>query len=103
MNVPSLSDHHVSDAPDSQRVGRAFAARLDMTIKRSGLSSGRVAKSLGVTEGDVALWRAGITLPRAADCRRLSELLHVETAWLNGGSKPVGESERRSDRVNAIA
>ena len=26
MNVPSLSDHHVSDAPDSQRVGRAFAA-----------------------------------------------------------------------------
>jgi len=32
----------------------------------------------------------------------LSELLHVEMSWLNGGSKPVGESERRSDRVNAI-
>src|SRR3978361_2582941 len=100
MNVPSLSDHHVGDAPDSQRVGRAFAARLDMTIKRSGLSSGRVAKSLGVTEGDVALWRAGITLPRAADCRRLSELLHVETAWLNGGGKPGVESENGCRRAS---
>lgn len=73
-----------------------------MTIKRSGLSSGRVAKSLGVTEGDVTLWRAGITLPRTADCRRLSELLHVEMTWLKGESKPVGENGRRSDGMNAI-
>ena len=73
-----------------------------MTIKRSGLSSGRVAKSRGVTAGDVTLGRAGIPLPRAADCRRLSELLHVEMAWLNGGSKPVGEGKRGSDRANAI-
>jgi transcriptional regulator with XRE-family HTH domain len=57
-----------------------------MTIKRSRLTSQRVAKSLGVTEGDVALWRAGITLPRNADCRRLSELLHVDMSWLSGGS-----------------
>ena len=102
MNAHALSDHHVSEAPDRQRAGRAFAARLDMTIKRSGLSSGRVAKSLGVTEGDVTLWRAGITLPRASDCRRLSELLHVEMAWLNGGSKAAGEGKRGSDGVNAI-
>jgi transcriptional regulator with XRE-family HTH domain len=89
MNAHSLTDHHVSDSrQDSggQRLGRAFAARLDMTIKRSGLTSQRVAKSLGVTEGDVALWRAGITLPRNADCRRLSELLHVDVLWLSGGS-----------------
>ena len=103
MNPPSLSDHHVSDSSDSQRLGRAFAARLDMTIKRSGLSSSRVAKSLGVTEGDVALWRAGITLPRTADCRRLSELLHVDVLWLNAGSRPAKEGERKSDGVNAAA
>jgi transcriptional regulator with XRE-family HTH domain len=103
MNAHSLSDHHVSDSSDSQRVGRAFAARLDMTIKRSRLSSLRVAKSLGVTEGDVALWRAGITLPRTADCRRLSELLHVDASWLSGGSNRAEEGERKSDRVNALA
>ncbi len=89
MNAPSLSDHHVSDSPDSQRLGRAFAAKLDM-------------KSLGVTEGDVALWRAGITLPRTADCRRLSELLHVDVVWLNAGSKPANEGERKSDEVSAV-
>ncbi|MGV7246095.1 XRE family transcriptional regulator [Caballeronia sp. M23-90] len=89
MNTHSLTDHHVSDSSENsggQRLGRAFAARLDMTIKRSRLTSQRVAKSLGVTEGDVALWRAGITLPRNADCRRLSELLHVDMSWLSGGS-----------------
>jgi hypothetical protein len=89
MNAHSLTDHHVSASSESsggQRPGRAFAARLDMTIKRSRLTSQRVAKSLGVTEGDVALWRAGITLPRYADCRRLSELLHVDVSWLSGGS-----------------
>ena len=91
MNAHSLTDHHVSDSSEtsgSPRLGRAFAARLDMTIKRSRLTSQRVAKSLGVTEGDVALWRAGITLPRNADCRRLSELLHVDVLWLSGGSAP---------------
>ncbi|KQR78827.1 hypothetical protein ASG35_10660 [Burkholderia sp. Leaf177] len=89
MNAHSLTDHHISDSSEtsgSPRLGRAFAARLDMTIKRSRLTSQRVAKSLGVTEGDVALWRAGITMPRNADCRRLSELLHVDCSWLSGGS-----------------
>jgi hypothetical protein len=32
----------------------------------------------------------------------LSELLHVEMAWLSGGSKPAGEGERRFGKVNAI-
>jgi hypothetical protein len=103
MNAYSLSDHHVSDSSDSQRLGRAFAARLDMTIKRSRLSSQRVAKLLGVTEGDVTLWRAGITQPRSADCRRLSALLHVDASWLSGGSKAADDSERKYDRVNALA
>ncbi|SAL34213.1 hypothetical protein AWB64_03310 [Caballeronia sordidicola] len=95
MNAHTLTDHHVSDSIEhsgGQRLGRAFAARLDMTIKRSGLTSQRVAKSLGVTEGDVALWRAGITLPRNADCQRLAELLHVDISWLSGRSAPA---ERR--------
>jgi transcriptional regulator with XRE-family HTH domain len=89
MTVLSSLDHHAEQAHenrDAHARERAFAARLDMTIKRSRLSSSRVAKSLGVAEGDVALWRAGITMPRASDYRRLSDLLHVDVQWLRSGS-----------------
>jgi transcriptional regulator with XRE-family HTH domain len=93
MKSHPLTHNHISDNGDNQRLGRAFAARLDMTIKRSRLSSSRVAKSLGVTEGDVALWRAGITMPHRSDCHRLSKLLHVDAAWLSAGStESVGDA-----------
>jgi hypothetical protein len=96
MKSNSLTHNHISDNRDNaanQRLGRAFAARLDMTIKRSRLSSSRVAKSLGVTEGDVALWRAGITMPHRSDCHRLSKLLHVDASWLSVGSaEPVADT-----------
>jgi hypothetical protein len=62
-------------------------ACLENTLKNNPSSvakatSGRVAKSLGVPERDVALWRAGVTVPKSTDCERLSELLHVDIAWL---------------------
>jgi hypothetical protein len=69
--------------PNSSR--RAFAARLDMTIKRAKVTSGRVARSLGVPEHDVTLWRAGVIVPKSTDCVRLSELLNVDVAWLCAG------------------
>lgn len=92
MNATLSLDHHTichhetpepatADAP-----GRAFAARLDMTIKRSRLSSSHVARSLGVAVADVTLWRAGITMPRTSDYRRLSDLLHVDARWLRSGT-----------------
>jgi predicted transcriptional regulator len=56
-----------------------------MTIKRAKVTSGRVARSLGVSEHDVILWRAGVTVPKSADCARLSELLDVDVAWLCAG------------------
>jgi hypothetical protein len=65
---------------------KAFAARLDMTLKRKKLSSTRVALSLGVRESDVSLWRAGVTVPEGKQCRRLSRLLQVDIAWLCTGS-----------------
>jgi transcriptional regulator with XRE-family HTH domain len=92
MKSHPLTHNHISDSGDNQRLGRAFAARLDMTIKRSRLSSSRVAKSLGVTEGDVALWRAGITMPHRSDCHRLSKLLHVDASWLSVGSTETADA-----------
>jgi transcriptional regulator with XRE-family HTH domain len=86
MKSHPLPDHHISGSSENHRLGRAFAARLDMTLKRSRLSSSRVAKSLGVSEGDVVLWRAGITMPRRCDCQRLSTLLHVDASWLSLGT-----------------
>jgi predicted transcriptional regulator len=53
-----------------------------MTIKRAKVTSGRVARSLGVSERDVTLWRAGVTVPKSKNCERLSELLDVDVAWL---------------------
>jgi hypothetical protein len=64
---------------------RAFAARLDMTIKRAKVTSSWVARSLGVPERDVTLWRGGATVPTRTDCERLSDLLRVDVAWLCAG------------------
>ncbi len=57
---------------------RAFTARLDMSLKRAKMPSNRVAQYLGVPENDVALWRAGVIVPNASQCRRLANLLRVD-------------------------
>lgn len=64
---------------------RAFAARLDMTLKRARVSTSRVARYVGVPEQDVAMWRAGVTAPERAEIRRLSEMLQVDFGWLKAG------------------
>jgi hypothetical protein len=82
MNRRLNLDAHLENTLKNGGSRRAFAARLDMTIKRSKITSSRVAKSLGVPERDVTLWRAGVTVPKSTDCERLSELLDVDLAWL---------------------
>ncbi|CAB3787233.1 hypothetical protein LMG28614_02454 [Paraburkholderia ultramafica] len=62
---------------------RAFAAKLDMTMKRAKLSAFAVASSVGVTERDVVLWRAGASAPESlGECERLSAALRVDLDWL---------------------
>jgi hypothetical protein len=78
MNENTYFENSLTDAV----CRRAFAARLDMTLKRAKMASRRVAQCLGVPEHDVTLWRAGVTVPGAAQCRHLSELLRVDVAWL---------------------
>jgi hypothetical protein len=78
-------DVHLRSTLEHNGSRRAFAARLDMTIKRAKVTSGRVAKSLGVPEHEVTLWRAGVTVPKSADCERLSQLLDVDVTWLCAG------------------
>ncbi|AXF06107.1 hypothetical protein CUJ88_48400 (plasmid) [Paraburkholderia hospita] len=82
MNRRLNLDEHLQGTLKHNGSRRAFAARLDMTIKRAKVTSGRVARSLGVPEHEVTLWRAGVTVPKSADCARLSELLDVDVAWL---------------------
>src|SRR4051812_37504310 len=59
-------DVHLRSTLQHNSSRRAFAARLDMTIKRAKVTSGRVARSLGVPEHEVTLWRAGVT--RCEEC-----------------------------------
>lgn len=73
---------HLDRNTQSDRFRRIFSTRLDMTIKRARLTTRLVALYLNVKERDVTFWRAGITLPGSAQCRRLSSLLHVDVAWL---------------------
>ncbi|NPT58305.1 helix-turn-helix domain-containing protein [Paraburkholderia elongata] len=82
MNRRLNLDAQLESTLENNSSRRAFAARLDMTIKRAKVTSSRVARSLGVPERDVTLWRAGVTVPKSTDCERLSELLHVDLAWL---------------------
>jgi hypothetical protein len=73
---------HLENNLESRGFRRAFATRLDMTIKRAKVSSRAVAASVGAPEREVALWRAGVTVPTAAECCRLSEFLRVNVEWL---------------------
>jgi hypothetical protein len=73
---------HLDNNLASSGFRRAFATRLDMTIKRAKVSSRAVAASVGARERDVALWRAGVTVPTGSECRRLSEFLRVNVDWL---------------------
>ena len=82
MNRRLNLDAHLESTLKNNCSRRAFAARLDMTIKRANVTSGRVARALGVPEREVTLWRAGVTVPKGMECVRLSELLDVDVAWL---------------------
>jgi hypothetical protein len=82
MQAVSKLDAHLQRNEQSDGFRRRFAARLDMTMKRAWITSRRLASCLGVNEPQVVLWRAGITLAGGGQCRRLSQLLRVDVAWL---------------------
>jgi hypothetical protein len=75
MNRRLNLEAHLQSTLNHNGSRRAFAARLDMTIKRAKVTSGRVARSLGVPEHEVTLWRAGVTAPKSADCERLQKVV----------------------------
>lgn len=76
---------------EDRRLRRAFAARLDMTMKRAKLTSAQLAKALRVPERDISLWRAGVLVPESMDCVRLSRLLGIDVMWLCAGDAMLGE------------
>ena len=56
-------DKHLKRAINDHRLRRAFAAQLDMTMKRAKLTSARLSRMLRVPERDIGRWRAGIMVP----------------------------------------
>jgi hypothetical protein len=72
---------------------RAFAKRLNMALRRTNITSGRVAKHLAVSEDDVTLWRAGVTTPSGTECRGICSLLHVNVEWLCEGDSDARSPE----------
>jgi|HubBroStandDraft_5_1064220.scaffolds.fasta_scaffold1382174_1 transcriptional regulator with XRE-family HTH domain len=82
MTSPAISDAILEDGLAQPKVRRAFSARLDMCLKRARLTTLQVARYVGVSSDEVALWRAGVTVPGRQAYRRLSELLRVDAAWL---------------------
>ena len=84
---PSLNtDAKFPDNLETNSATRAFAARLDMTIKRAKITSARLARLLAVPERDVTLWRAGVMTPRVGHCHKLSDILGVDVRWLCAGT-----------------
>ena len=83
--LPLESTHRFSPPTQAREASRlrVVAARLDMALKRAKISSGQVAKVLGVGEHDVQFWRAGITAPVLDQCRRLAEFLNLPINWLH--------------------
>ncbi|WP_429499951.1 XRE family transcriptional regulator [Robbsia andropogonis] len=80
---------HLEITNQSNRGKRAFAARLNATLKRSGFTSSRLAKALQVAENVVEFWRRGVVLPDLNDCRRLCEILQLDVLWLCDASENV--------------
>jgi hypothetical protein len=72
----------LKDTIKDRRLRRAFAARLDMTMKRAKLTSSQLARTLRVPERDISLWRAGVVVPESIDCVRLSTILGIDVIWL---------------------
>jgi hypothetical protein len=86
MRSPLNTDAKFPSNLETSSAKRAFAARLDMTIKRAKITSGRLARLLAVSEGDLTLWRAGMMAPGAEHCHKLSDILGVSVTWLCAGT-----------------
>ena len=84
---------HLEITNQSNRGRRAFAARLNATLKRAHLTSGRLAKALRVAENVVDYWRRGILLPSSGDCRRLCDILRLDVVWLCAGATHQAASD----------
>jgi DNA-binding transcriptional regulator YiaG len=82
MSLRRNLDTYLNQRFENANERRPFTARLDKSIRRAKLTSYAVARALDVSESDVTLWRAGVTLPSGMHCRRLSELLQIDIGWL---------------------
>ncbi|HKR46773.1 MAG TPA: helix-turn-helix transcriptional regulator [Paraburkholderia sp.] len=82
MNRSALAAEHLERSGEDSGLRRALAARLDMALKRAGVSSARLAKWVSVSESDVLFWRRGITVPPMEAFKRIAASLNLDFHWL---------------------
>jgi len=77
----------VQDPRDPQ-ITQEIAGRLKEIRKKAGLSQARFAKELGVSQGNVATWETGASLPGALALRAINQKFDCSVDWMLNGDGP---------------
>jgi hypothetical protein len=85
MSRRAQTIEHLERSAEDKGLRRALAARLDMALKRAGISSAQAAKWLDVSEDDVQFWRRGITVPPLSAFTHFAAVLNLDIHWLCTG------------------
>ena len=71
--------------PRDPQITQEIAERLKEIRKKSGLSQAKFAKELGVSQGNVATWETGTSLPGALALRALNQKFDCSVDWILKG------------------
>jgi ribosome-binding protein aMBF1 (putative translation factor) len=85
MSRRAQTIEHLERSAEDKSLRRSLAARLDMALKRAGISSAQAAKWLDVSEDDVQFWRRGITVPPLSAFTHIAAVLNLDIHWLCTG------------------
>lgn len=61
-----------------------FKDRLELAMKRRGMTAAELARASGVKEGPISRYRTGQYQAKQGNLERLAEALHVSIPWLMG-------------------
>ena len=75
----------MQDSRDPQ-IAQEISERLKEIRKKSGLSQAKFAKELGVSQGNVATWEIGTSLPGALALRAINQKFNCQIDWIITGN-----------------
>jgi len=74
-----------------EQLNVSLAERLDRKMRELGISNHHLAKTIGVSEKAIRLWRSGETTPGGLNLLMLADELNVSPHWLSLGEGPEKE------------